>query len=419
MQTSLPQALLQTRTGMEADEILRTCVHCGFCNATCPTYQLTGDELDGPRGRIYQIKQVLEGHTATVKTRLHLDRCLTCRACETTCPSGVDYHRLLDTGRELVEQAVPRPFHERLLRRALRLVLPWKTRFTPLLRLGQAVRPLLPAALRRQIPPRRKLTAFNPIRQHARRVLLLDGCVQPALAPQINLATRRVLDALGITTVSAADSGCCGALSHHLSATQEARAFMRRNIDAWWPQIEAGIEAIVVTASGCTPMLQDYGRLLADDADYADKAARVTALTRDISEVITGADLTAAFTRPDGPPRIAFHSPCSLQHAQRRSGMVEGLLTGLGFDLQPVANSHLCCGSAGTYSILQPRLAAQLRDNKLASLQAGEPDLIATANIGCLTHLAGHAAVPVLHWIELLEPLTKHKESNEHAATTD
>jgi len=411
MQTSLPHALLQTRTGMEADEILRNCVHCGFCNATCPTYQLTGDELDGPRGRIYQIKQVLEGHAPTARTRLHLDRCLTCRACETTCPSGVDYHRLLDTGRELVEQAVPRPLHERLLRRTLRLVLPWKGRFTLLLRLGQSIRPLLPAALRRQIPARRKVAAFNPVQQHARRVLLLDGCVQPALAPQINQATRRVLDALGITTVSAADSGCCGALSHHLNATQEAREFMRRNIDAWWPQIEAGVEAIVVTASGCTPMLQDYGRLLADDAAYADKAARVTALTRDISEVIAGTDLTATFTRPDAQQRIAFHSPCSLQHAQRRGGTVESLLTGLGFTLQPVANSHLCCGSAGTYSILQPRLAAQLRTDKLAALQAGEPALIATANIGCLTHLSGHATVPVLHWIELLEPLINRKES--------
>jgi len=410
MQTSLPHALLQTRTGMEADEILRNCVHCGFCNATCPTYQLTGDELDGPRGRIYQIKQVLEGHAPTATTRLHLDRCLTCRACETTCPSGVDYHRLLDTGRELVEQAVPRPLHERLLRRSLRLVLPWKARFTPLLRIGQAVRPLLPSALRRQIPAWRKLAAFNPARQHARRMLLLDGCVQPALAPQINLATRRTLDALGISTLSASGSGCCGAISQHLGAAQEARGFMRRNIDAWWPAIEDGIEAIVVTASGCTPMLQDYQRLLADDADYAHKAARVTALTRDISEVVASADLAHVFAKPRGQRRIAFHSPCSLQHAQRRGGKVEDILTGLGYELQPVANSHLCCGSAGTYSILQPRLATQLRNDKLAALQAGAPELIATANIGCLTHMAGHATVPVKHWIELLEPLIKQKE---------
>jgi glycolate oxidase iron-sulfur subunit len=410
MQTSLPPALLQTRTGLEADEILRNCVHCGFCNATCPTYQLTGDELDGPRGRIYQIKQVLEGHTPTARTRLHLDRCLTCRACETTCPSGVDYHRLLDTGRELVEEAVQRPLHERLLRRALRFILPWPARFTPLLRLGQGVRPLLPTALKRRIPARHKAATFDPEQQHTRRVLLLDGCVQPALAPQINLATRRVLDALGITAVTATGSGCCGALSHHLSAVQEARGFMRRNIDAWWPEIENGIEAIVVTASGCTPMLQDYGRLLADDADYADKAARVTALTRDISEVIAGTGATAVFAPPGGHRRIAFHSPCSLQHAQRRGGSVEGILTRLGYELLPVANSHLCCGSAGTYSILQPRLATQLRDNKLAALQAGQPDIIATANIGCLTHLSTQAAAPVKHWIELLEPLIKQKE---------
>ena len=410
MQTSLPQALLQTRTGMEADEILRNCVHCGFCNATCPTYQLTGDELDGPRGRIYQIKQVLEGHAPTARTQLHLDRCLTCRACETTCPSGVDYHRLLDTGRELIEQAVPRPLHARLLRRALRFILPWPARFTPLLRLGQGVRPLLPKALKRQIPARQKGDTALPLAQHTRRMLLLEGCVQPALAPQINQATRRVLDALGITTVTAADSGCCGALSQHLSATEEARGFMRRNIDAWWPQIEAGVEAIVVTASGCTPMLQDYGRLLVDDAGYADKAARVTALTRDISEVVADADKTAVFAAPQSHRRIAFHSPCSLQHAQRRGGTVEGILTGLGYELLPVANSHLCCGSAGTYSILQPRLATQLRDNKLAALQADQPDIIATANIGCLSHLAGHAAAPVRHWIELLEPLIPQKE---------
>jgi glycolate oxidase iron-sulfur subunit len=396
---------------MEADEILRNCVHCGFCNATCPTYQLTGDELDGPRGRIYQIKQVLEGQAPTARTRLHLDRCLTCRACETTCPSGVDYHRLLDTGRERVEQAVPRPLHERLLRRTLRLILPWPARFTPLLRLGQGVRPLLPAALKRRIPARQKVRTQTPQRQHARRVLLLEGCVQPALAPQINHATRQVLDALGISVVTATAGGCCGALSHHLSATDEARGFLRRNIDAWWPLIEDGIEAIVVTASGCTPMLQDYGRLLADDAGYADRAARVTELTRDISEIIADADTTAVFAEPDGQHRIAFHSPCSLQHAQRRGGTVEGILTGLGFQLLPVANSHLCCGSAGTYSILQPRLASQLRDNKLAALQAEQPDVIATANIGCLTHLASHAAAPVKHWIELLEPLLKNKES--------
>ena len=405
MQTSLPQALLATDAGMQADEILRNCVHCGFCNATCPTYQLTGDELDGPRGRIYLIKQVLEGNAPTERTQLHLDRCLTCRACETTCPSGVDYHRLLDTGRELVEQAVPRTLRARFMRRALRLILPWPGRFTPLLRTGQLLRPVLPAALKRHIPARRKNNQLPPARQHARSMLLLTGCVQPALAPQINTATIRVLDALGIHTLTGSSSGCCGAVSHHLGATEEARDFMRRNIDAWWPAIEQGTEAIVITASGCAPMVKDYGQLLATDATWADKAKRVSELAKDISEIMAGETLTGILKRPAGKLKIAFHSPCTLQHAQRINGTVEQLLDQAGYDLTTVANSHLCCGSAGTYSILQPAMATTLRDNKLATLQAGQPDMIATANIGCLTHMASHAEVPVRHWIELLDAL--------------
>jgi glycolate oxidase iron-sulfur subunit len=405
MQTSLPQALLATDAGMQADEILRNCVHCGFCNATCPTYQLTGDELDGPRGRIYLIKQVLEGNAPTDKTQLHLDRCLTCRACETTCPSGVDYHRLLDIGRERVEQAVPRTLRARFIRRALRLILPWPARFTPLLRTGQLLRPVLPAALKRHVPARRKNNHPPPARQHARSMLLLTGCVQPALAPQINAATIRVLDALGIHTSTGTSSGCCGAVSHHLGATEEARDFMRRNIDAWWPAIEQGAEAIVITASGCAPMVKDYGQLLATDSTWADKAKRVSELAKDISEIIAGETLTGILKRPAGKQKIAFHSPCTLQHAQRINGTVEQLLDQAGYELTVVANSHLCCGSAGTWSILQPAMATTLRDNKLATLQAGLPDMIATANIGCLTHMASHAEVPVRHWIECLDAL--------------
>ena len=404
MQTSLPQALL-TAAGTQADEILRNCVHCGFCNATCPTYQLTGDELDGPRGRIYQLKQVLEGHAPTVRTQLHLDRCLTCRACETTCPSGVDYHLLLDTGRELVEQAAPRSLRARFIRRSLRLILPWPARFTPLLRTGQLLRPLLPASLQRQIPARNKSSRTLPARQHQRSMLLLTGCVQPALAPQINTATIRVLDALGIRTVTADGSGCCGAVSHHLGATGEARDFMRRNIDAWWPAIEQGAEAIVITASGCAPMVKEYGQLLAEDSTYADKAKRVSELAKDISEIIAGEPLSGILRQPVGKPKIAFHSPCTLQHAQRIIGTVEQLLDKAGYKLTAVANSHLCCGSAGTYSILQPEMSSTLRDNKLASLQADRPDMIATANIGCLTHMANHAEVPVRHWIECIDTL--------------
>ncbi len=405
MQTELPESLLQTPTGRTADKILRNCVHCGFCNATCPTYQLTGDELDGPRGRIYLMKQALEGRQPSARTLLHLDRCLTCRACETTCPSGVDYHTLLDTGREYIEQRVRRPLHQRLLRRLLRLVLSSPRRFTPLLRVAQGLRPLLPAGLGKSVPARVPGGHAATGGQLSRTMLLLDGCVQPALAPQINRATRQVLAALGIDAVTPQGSGCCGALSHHLTAMQEARGFMKTNIDAWWPAIEAGAEAIVVSASGCAPMVKDYGRLLGDDPAYADKARRVSELARDLSEVITAEQPAASLKRRAGGDSIAFHSPCSLQHGQQITGVVEDLLIESGYTLVPVADAHLCCGSAGTYSILQPALAGQLRSNKLQALQAELPSAIATANIGCLTHMAGHARVPVRHWIELLEPL--------------
>jgi glycolate oxidase iron-sulfur subunit len=390
---------------MQANEILRSCVHCGFCNATCPTYQLTGDELDGPRGRIYLIKQVLEGNKPTDKTQLHLDRCLTCRACETTCPSGVNYHLLLDTGRELVEQSVPRPLSARLVRRVLRLVLPWPARFTPLLRTGQLLRPLLPTAIKNKIPARSKDQRPRPQQQHARRMLLLTGCVQDAMSPQINAATIRVLDALEIQTITRSNSGCCGAVSHHLGATDEALGFMRRNIDAWWPDIQQGAEAVVVTASGCAPMVKDYAQLLANDAAYADKACRISELAKDISEIIAAEDFMTVIRQTAGEQKIAFHSPCTLQHAQRITGSVEQILEQAGYTLTSVSDSHLCCGSAGTYSILQAELSGRLRDNKLAALQAGQPDMIATANIGCLTHMAGHAEVPVKHWIEYLDAL--------------
>ena len=407
MQTQLADFISNTAEGREADAILRSCVHCGFCTATCPTYQLLGDEDDGPRGRIYLIKQVLEGQQATRKTQLHLDRCLTCRACETTCPSGVDYHLLLDTGRDMVERSVQRSLGDRLVRRTLRMLLPWPTRFAPLLRMGQFVRPLLPRALKQHVPARQDSNRTAPTRQHARIMLLLDGCVQPSLAPQINRATVRVLDALGISALSEINSGCCGAVSYHLNASDEARAFMRSNIDAWWPAIEKGAEAIIVTASGCAPMVKDYGRLLAADSAYADKAKRVGELARDISEIITAEFNREAFAETGSDTRIAFHSPCTLQHGQRITGKVENILTRLGFHLTAVSNSHLCCGSAGTYSILEPALSSALRDNKLATLQAGEPDMIATANIGCLMHMAARANVPVKHWIELLEALIR------------
>lgn len=403
MQTKLDATLRDTPLGQTADQILRTCVHCGFCNATCPTYQLLGDELDGPRGRIYLVKQMLEGASIGAQTRLHFDRCLTCRACETTCPSGVRYGELIDIGRAHIEQRLPRPWPQRLLRFALRAVLPYPRRFAPWLRLGQWLRPLLPRRLKAQVPPRQSPGEWPPSR-HARRMLVLDGCVQPALAPHINSAAARVLDRLGISLLRATRAGCCGALSQHLSAHDEARAFARRNIDAWWPFVEQGIEAIVVTASGCGTQVKDYGHLLQDDASYAERARRVADLARDLSEVVARENI-AALRQPTAR-RIAFQSPCSLQHGQRLSGVVEDILRQVGLSLVPVADAHLCCGSAGTYSLLQPQLARRLRQEKLRALTAGRPTLIATANIGCLSHLAAAAPLPVCHWIELLDPAT-------------
>lgn len=400
MQTSITPAVLDTPEGREADGILRSCVHCGFCTATCPTYQLLGDELDGPRGRIYLIKQMLEGQPVTRETQSHLDRCLTCRACETTCPSGVRYGRLADIGRAIAEQRIGRPFPERLFRRILRAVIPHTARFGALLRLGQALRPALPQALRAKIPERQAAGDW-PAPRHARRMLVLAGCAQPSTTPRTNAAAARVLDRLGISLIVAPEAGCCGALSHHLSAEHEALDFMRRNIDAWWPHIEQGIEAIVMTASGCGVMVKDYGALLRDDPAYAQKAAQVSALTRDLGEVLAGENLDTL--RMGGKRRIAFHAPCTLQHGQKLPGGIEGILTSLGFELTEVRDSHLCCGSAGSYSLLQPELSQRLRDNKLAALQAGAAELIATANVGCQLHLAGASGVPVVHWIELLD----------------
>lgn len=366
----------------------------------CPTYQLLGDELDGPRGRIYLIKQVLEGHAPTAKTQLHLDRCLTCRACESACPSGVRYGELVDIGRAAVADQVARPWHARLSRRLLRAIIPYPARFMPLLRAGQIMHKLLPRTLRRSVPLSHRARPWLHA-AHARTMLALPGCAQSAVAPAINAAAARVLDKLGITLRPMTDTGCCGALSQHLNAHEEARAFARRNIDAWWPFIEAGAEAIVMTASGCGVFVKEYGRLLHDDARYAVKAARVAALTKDLSEVIAG-DALAAIMPPPQAKKIAFHSPCTLQHGQRLNGVVEALLTRVGFQLTEVPDAHLCCGSAGTYSILQHDLARQLLERKVQALQTGAPALIVTANIGCLMHLQGGVDLPVRHWIELV-----------------
>lgn len=410
MQTNLADFIRDSAQGQEAEAILRSCVHCGFCNATCPTYQLLGDELDGPRGRIYLMKQMLEGQPVTEVTRLHLDRCLTCRNCETTCPSGVQYGRLIDIGRDVIERLSPRPATERLIRAGLRKGLQSPALFGAMLKLGQSVRGLLPTALRDHLPviasAEKQSSAQGdasqrPNRKPDRRMLILEGCVQPAMAPETNAAARRVLARLGITLVAAPNAGCCGAIDQHLAAPDAAKQAMRRNIDAWWPYIKDGCEAIVMTASGCGSTVKEYGHHLRHDPVYAEKAVRISELTRDLSEVLRDEDLSVL--KPTKPKRIAFHPPCSLQHGQKLRGVIEGILAQAGHELLPVDESHLCCGSAGTYSVLQPELAGQLRSRKLSNLQARGPELIASANIGCQTHLAAASDVPVVHWVTLLD----------------
>lgn len=414
MQTNLADFIRDTPEGREAEAILRKCVHCGFCNATCPTYRLLGDELDGPRGRIYLVKQVLEGAQPTRKTQLHLDRCLTCRACETTCPSGVRYGRLADIGRRLVEERVRRGVAESLWRRTLNAVLPRPAFFNPLLFMGRLARPLLPSALARKLPARTASLPW-PRASRARRMLVLEGCVLPALSPATNAAAARVLDRLGISLVRVRGAGCCGALTFHLNFPRDALDYMRRNIDAWWPQIEAGAEAVVVTASGCGVTVKEYAHHLEHDPAYAAKAKRISELTKDISEVVIGEKdrlLALARRSPDTPRdrRIAFHSPCTLQHGMKLKGRVESLLSDLGYSLTGVPDAHLCCGSAGTYSILQPELSRRLLENKIAALTSGGPQEILTANIGCQVHLQSATELPVRHWIEALEDRLAHRD---------
>ena len=420
MQTALADFLRNSPAGREAEAILRSCVHCGFCLPACPTYQLLGDELDSPRGRIYLMKQLLEGAAVSERTQLHLDRCLTCRACESACPSGVRYGRLLDIGRAVVEERVPRPLRARVQRYALRKIVPSTRRVRALLGIARAMRPLLPAALRSRLPADVGRFAPQlaegdhrlwPRPRHARRVVLLEGCVQPALAAGINPAAAQVLDRIGLSTIRVAAAGCCGALAHHLSAHRESLAQARRNVDALWPHVEAGAEAVVFAASACAAMVCDYGRLLSDDPAYAARAERISARSCDISQLLAANEppLRAALaavpvaTPPTRAPlRVAFQAPCTLQHALHASGLVEPLLRAAGFTLTAVADGGRCCGSAGTYSLLQPELAARLLRAKASALEAGAPQVIATANVGCLAHLRSGTTLPVHHWIELL-----------------
>ena len=401
MQTQIDPALKDKDEIAEADEILRSCVHCGFCTATCPTYQILGSELDSPRGRIYLIKELLEGKEVTEKTRLHLDRCLTCRACETTCPSGVRYGRLVDIGRKLVEEKAPRSFADKMLRKAMLEVLPEPRRFDIAMKAGRLVKPLLPPQLKNKLPKVKHAKPL-PTTNHQRRMLVLQGCVQTLTTPNTNAAAARVLDKLGISLIAAEKAGCCGAINQHLSDGDNAKQRMRNNIDAWWPYIEDGIEAIVMTASGCGLMVKEYSQELKDDPDYAGKAMHISNLARDLSEILRDEDLSE-FATNGKDVKVAYQSSCTLQHGQKLSGAVESILQKCGYTLTPVPDSHLCCGAAGTYTLLQPELSQQLLNNKLNALESGQPDVIATANIGCQMHLDSAAKTPVHHWIELLD----------------
>ena len=409
MQTQLADYIKDTAEGREADRILRSCVHCGFCLATCPTYQLLGNELDSPRGRIYLIKQMLEGGPVTEKTVLHLDRCLTCRACETTCPSGVQYGKLIDIGRGFAEKKVARSLWAQLQRKALRTLLPTPALFGPLLKLGQMVRPWLPATLKANVPAPVAAGEW-PAPRHARKMLVLAGCVQPSMAPQINSAAARVLDRLGISLITAPEAGCCGALSYHLNAHDEALDYMRRNIDAWTPYLDQGVEAIVMTASGCGVTVREYGDYLQHDPAYASSAARVSGMTRDVSEILVQEKDSLQKLLTNAKPekrdsKLAVHTPCTLQHGQKINGVLEAILTSAGFEIASCPDRHLCCGAAGTYSILQPELSHQLLKNKVTALETNQPERIVTANIGCLLHLQSATQKPVAHWIELIDEL--------------
>ena len=401
MHVDLHPRFAEDKAATEASGLISACVHCGFCLATCPTYLDSGDERDSPRGRIYLIKQLLEEGEAGAPTRQHLDRCLTCRSCETTCPSGVQYGDLLDIGRGMIEIAAPRPLLERSWRALLRQVLSRPALFASLLRPGQWLRPLLPAALAGKIPVRQQVGP-RPTHQHARRMLVLDGCVQGAATPATNAAAARLLDRLGISLVAAPRAGCCGAVNYHLGAHEQGLNNMRANIDAWWPEVEAGVEAIVSCATGCGSMITEYGRLLASDPAYAARAARIAALHRDIAEVISAEPQDKLRIQP-GAEKVAVHTPCSQQHALGQGTLVTGILQAAGIETAATCDNHLCCGSAGTYSILQRERSERLRSRKLAALGADDPTLIVTANVGCQLHLNETSEVPVRHWVELLD----------------
>ena len=400
MQTNFPLDLLATDQGKTADSILRSCVHCGFCLSACPTYGLLGDELDSPRGRIYLIKSVLEGNPVSSDSLSHLDRCLTCRSCETTCPSGVKYGQLLDIGREVMEQKAPRPWWQRLMRYTIRksLTTPWffnfGIRLAPFLRHSKAIKfTVEELALQQRLQDRQDAVKSS--------VLLLSGCVQPALAPNINQATIKVLNRLQLNVIETPQSECCGAVSHHLSGGDDTHQQVKDNIDAWLGYLDNGVQAIISNASGCGVMVKDYPNLFDKKTTYYDKAIRVSQATKDIAEFLLEKDLSSLAHYQN--KAITFHAPCTLQHGQKQPVVVQTILQKLGYQVNPVHDSHLCCGSAGTYSIFQPKLSKKLRHNKLENLLEHKTELIVTANIGCLMHLQGGTKTPVKHWIELLD----------------
>lgn len=404
MQTNLAQWALDLEAGKEAEEILRRCVHCGFCLATCPTYQITGDERDSPRGRIYLIKELLEGQDVSHATQFHLDRCLTCRNCETTCPSGVEYGKLVDIGRDLVEERVKRPTTENLSRSVLRRFINSPV-LEPAVKVGRALRPVLPERVRGKLQAPADPGAL-PVDTEGldTQVLLLQSCVQPAFAPNIDAATQRVLAAIGVGVKTVSESGCCGAVNFHLNAQEAARRQMRANIDAWLPELESGrIKAIVMNASGCGAMVREYAHHLRHDPAYAEKAAKVVEHVVDIVEIVAPHTETLRKRIQSLPERPVFHPPCTLQHWQALRPLTEKTLSELGFDLQPFEESHLCCGAAGTYSMTQPEMSRQLRERKLECMSAAKPDAIVSSNMGCLLHLQEGTEVPASHWIEVVD----------------
>ena len=403
MQTSLPEAFIATDAGKRAESVLRSCVHCGFCNATCPTYQLLGNELDGPRGRIYLIKDMLEQGEATAVASEHLDRCLTCRACETTCPSGVAYGELLEIGRNYLEANRPRTFTERFVRRWLLRVVPNPKSFAFWSSLGRLAKPVLGARLKRQLPAKAKLSKMPiaPVTDPAGTVLLLDGCVQRTATPGVNDALERLLASRRIRVIRAEDEGCCGGLALHLGEEAVALATMAKSLDAITPVLEE-VDAVISSASGCGVTLKDYGRLLTGDDARREQAIRLSDKVLDAGEYL--AKLGGKWGRAETARKVAVHIPCTLQHGQRQGNRPREILESAGYELVATRDDHLCCGSAGSYALLQPEISEQLGADKIAALTGSDPELIATANVGCQMHLGGESGVPVRHWLELLAP---------------